>query len=62
MDGYAAQIEGEIPYHIERWKTTIDGRYTADVWRENTEKMKQWAQERGAYFRKYLGFITEHFS
>ncbi len=62
MDGYAAQIEGEIPYHIERWKNTIDGRYTADVWRENTEKMKQWAQERGAYFRKYLGFITEHFS
>ena len=62
MDGYASQIENEIPYHLKCWKTTVDARYTPEVWKENTEKMKQWADDRGAHFRKYLGFITEYFS
>ena len=61
MDAYAAQIENEIPFHIQKWKTTIDGRYTPEVWKQNAEDMKRWAEERPAYFREYLGFITENF-
>lgn len=62
MDGYAAQIENEIPYHIDCWDGTISGDYTADIWKKNTEDMKEWADERPDYFRQYLGFITEYMS
>ncbi|MBE6723925.1 MAG: hypothetical protein E7576_01815 [Ruminococcaceae bacterium] len=62
MDRYAAQIEGEIQYHLKCWKSTVSGSYTPEVWKKNTEDMKKFADERPDYFRKYLGFITEHFS
>ena len=57
MDRYAGQIAEEIPHHLDRWRSTVDGGYTPEVWESNTEDMKRWAEERPAYFREYLSFI-----
>ncbi|MCR4905665.1 MAG: CotH kinase family protein [Clostridiales bacterium] len=61
MEDYAAQIEAEIPQHIKQWKGTIDAGLTADRWRENTDAMLRWAEERPAYFRQYLGIVEAWF-
>ena len=61
MDDLSGQISGEIVSHISRWQDTIDGGYDADVWKENTEKMKLWAEERPGYFREYLKFVEKNF-
>ncbi len=61
MTSYADQIGGEIGRHLERWKGTVDGGYTPAVWQKNADDMLRWAQDRPAYFRKYLSFIEENF-
>ena len=61
MEDCAAQIEAEIPRHIGQWKGTIDAGLTADRWRENTDAMLRWAEERPAYFRQYLGIVEAWF-
>ncbi|MBR4894850.1 MAG: CotH kinase family protein [Clostridia bacterium] len=61
MTSYAAQIEGEIARHLERWRGTIDGGYTPEVWQKNVDDMLRWAEDRPAYFREYLSFVEEYF-
>ena len=61
MDGYRDQIAGEVPYHLDRWRGTVDGRLTPEVWQKNTEDMKAWADKRPDAFRGHLDFVREYF-
>ena len=61
MDAYRDQIAGEVPYHLDRWAGTVDGRLTPEVWMRNTEAMKTWADERPDAFRSHLDFVRENF-
>ncbi|MBQ3870405.1 MAG: CotH kinase family protein [Clostridia bacterium] len=60
-DGYAAQIEEEIKTHIKKLKGTINKKYTAKVWKENVDRMSDFAENRPAYFERYLDFIKNNF-
>lgn len=47
-------INNEIPWHLERWKNSIDGQYDYKNWLAANAEMLTWADERPAYFIAYL--------
>jgi hypothetical protein len=54
MQDYIESIDNEIPFHLSRWKGTIDRNYDYDNWLSVNADMLVWADERGAYFISYL--------
>ncbi|MBQ8640631.1 MAG: CotH kinase family protein [Clostridia bacterium] len=54
IDTAAADIRSELPYHLERWAGTYDGGYTMENWEAQVENMKQFVNERPAYFLAQL--------
>ena len=61
MDSLSGQIKGEIKYHLQRWKGTISGSYTQNVWKKNLKDMKKWAEKRPDEFSSMLGQINTYF-
>ena len=54
IDAAAADIRGEIGYHLDRWAGTYDGGYTVENWEAQVEHMKAYVNERPAYFLTQL--------
>lgn len=54
MQNYIGSVENEIPFHIERWKNSIDGHYDYENWHSANAEMLDWAEKRPSYFIRYL--------
>lgn len=54
IDTAAADIRGEIGYHLERWAGTYDGGFTVENWEAQVEHMKEYVKERPSYFVSQL--------
>lgn len=61
MNGYSAQIKGEIPYHLDRWRGTYNNEYTFKIWKRNVKNTEKWAEKRPKYFLSYIEQINEYF-
>ena len=56
VDELAKEIETEMPYHIERWKSGYPGMTSMDRWRSNLNSFKQMITARYNYVKNNLRY------
>ena len=56
VDELAKEIETEMPYHIERWKSGYPGLTSMDRWHSNLNSFKQMIKDRYYYVKNNLRY------